>query len=190
MRFAASEYILTALAIGWNLSAGHLFPVEELNGEWGTVALTAPRMTAALQAHLREGGDVRPVHVALVSGGWIASQVNRGHGGGRYHEDRGLEERARSTILPLVLQLKPLRESATVATRQRFDLPLVHGLSGGKIENGTESDLTRGGSMVLRSDTQENGEGIAPPKRCFLQRTKGEKKKVAIDNTDHTTHSA
>ena len=141
MRFAASEYILTALAIGWNLSAGHLFPVEELNGEWGTVALTAPRMTAALQAHLREGGDVRPVHVALVSGGWIASQVNRGHGGGRYHEDRGLEERSRSTILPLVLQLKPLRESATVATRQRFDLPLVHGLSGGKIENGTESDI-------------------------------------------------
>lgn len=36
------------LAIGWNLTAGHLFPVVELGGERGTVPLTVPRMTVAL----------------------------------------------------------------------------------------------------------------------------------------------
>ena len=51
-----TEYISAALAIGWDLTAGYLFPVVECNGERGSVAITAPRMTATLQAHLRAGG--------------------------------------------------------------------------------------------------------------------------------------
>ena len=44
------------LAIGWDLTADYLFPMVELNGERGITTITAPRMTAALQAHLRAGG--------------------------------------------------------------------------------------------------------------------------------------
>ena len=51
-----TEYISAAVAIGWDLTAGYLFPVVELNGVRGTMAITAPRMTAALLAHLRAGG--------------------------------------------------------------------------------------------------------------------------------------
>ena len=43
------------LAIGWDLTADYLFPMVELNGERGITTITAPRMTAALQAHLRAG---------------------------------------------------------------------------------------------------------------------------------------
>ena len=51
-----TEYISAALAIGWDLTAGYSFPVAECNGERGSVAITAPRMTAAVQAHLRARG--------------------------------------------------------------------------------------------------------------------------------------
>ena len=51
-----TEYISAALSIGWDLTAGYLFPVVESNGERSSVAITAPRMTATLPAHLRAGG--------------------------------------------------------------------------------------------------------------------------------------
>ena len=51
-----TEYIAAALAIGWDLTAGYLFPMVDENGGRGTVPLTAPRMTAALQARLRAAG--------------------------------------------------------------------------------------------------------------------------------------
>ena len=51
-----TEYIAAALAIGWDLTPGYLFPMMDENGGRGTVPLTAPRMTAALQAHLRAYG--------------------------------------------------------------------------------------------------------------------------------------
>ena len=41
-----TEYVCAALAISWNFSAGYLFPVVEGNGGRGSVAITAPRMTA------------------------------------------------------------------------------------------------------------------------------------------------
>ena len=51
-----TEYIAAALAIGWDLTAGYLFSMVDEDGERGTVPLTAPRMTAALQVHLRAAG--------------------------------------------------------------------------------------------------------------------------------------
>ena len=60
-----TEYIFAALAIGWDLTAGYLFPMVERNGERGSMAITAPRMTAALQAHLRAGG--LPDHSTMLS---------------------------------------------------------------------------------------------------------------------------
>ena len=51
-----TEYLSAALAIGRDLTGGYLFPVVERNRERGSVAITAPRTTAALQAHLRAGG--------------------------------------------------------------------------------------------------------------------------------------
>ena len=51
-----TEHIAAALAMGWDLTAGYLFPMVDESGERGTVPLTAPRMTAALQAHLRAAG--------------------------------------------------------------------------------------------------------------------------------------
>ena len=65
-----TEYISAALAIGWDLTAGYLFPVVEGIGEKGSVAITAPRMTATLQAHLRAGGlpDPFTIHLFRVGG--------------------------------------------------------------------------------------------------------------------------
>ena len=58
------------LAIGWDLIAGYLFPMVELNGERETMVATAPCMTAALQAHLRAGGmtDQFTMHSFRVGG--------------------------------------------------------------------------------------------------------------------------
>ena len=51
-----TEYISAAPATDWDLTAGYLFPVVDGNGERGSVAFTAPRMTATLQENLRPGG--------------------------------------------------------------------------------------------------------------------------------------
>ena len=61
-----------ALAIGWDLTTGYLFPVDELNGDGGTVPLIAPRVTTALQAHLQAVGGARPLRDAIVRGRRIA----------------------------------------------------------------------------------------------------------------------
>ena len=51
-----TEHISAAHRIGWDLTGGYLFPAVEPNGGRGTVALSAPRMTAAFQMHLRAAG--------------------------------------------------------------------------------------------------------------------------------------
>ena len=53
---AVTEYISAAQSIGWDLTKGHLFPVVLTDGRRGAVALSAPRMTASLQGHLRVAG--------------------------------------------------------------------------------------------------------------------------------------
>ena len=65
-----TEYISASLAIGWDLTACYLLPMVELIGERRTMAITAPRMTAALQAHLRAGGvtDRFTMHSFTVGG--------------------------------------------------------------------------------------------------------------------------
>ena len=92
-----TEYIAAALSIGWDLTAGYLFPMVDENGGRGTVPLTAPRMTAALQAHLRAAGIPRPftmhsfrvevsvgrplggtaIHEIMKLGGWKTERVVR-----------------------------------------------------------------------------------------------------------------
>ena len=60
-----TEYISAALRIGWDLTEGYLFPVVEPNGTRGTVAVSASRMTAGLQMHLRAAG--LPEHYSMHS---------------------------------------------------------------------------------------------------------------------------
>ena len=88
-------YIFAALAIGWDLSAGCEFPVVECNGERGSVAITAPRMTAALQAHLRAVGlpDYFTIHSFKVGGSLSKSLADT-----VVDEDRRLEDRARHAV--------------------------------------------------------------------------------------------
>ena len=50
---AVTAYVSAAQRMGWDLTAGHLFPVVSAGGGRGTLPLPAARMTAALQAHLR-----------------------------------------------------------------------------------------------------------------------------------------
>ena len=45
--FEGSEYVSTALAIGWDVTVGRLFPVVESDDGQETVPLTATRMSAA-----------------------------------------------------------------------------------------------------------------------------------------------
>ena len=75
-----TEYIAAALSIGWDLTAGYLFPMVDESGERGTVPLTAPRMTAALQAHLRAAGIPGKIDDALVSDRRIGWQVSGANG--------------------------------------------------------------------------------------------------------------
>ena len=92
-----TEYVSAALAIGWDLTAGYVFPMVEEDRGWGTVPLTAPRMTGALQAHLRAAGIPRPftmhsfrvevsvgrplggtaIHEIMKLGGWKTERVVR-----------------------------------------------------------------------------------------------------------------
>ena len=53
---AVTAYISAAQRIGWDLTVGHLFPVVMTEGGRGSPPLSAARMTASLQAHLREAG--------------------------------------------------------------------------------------------------------------------------------------
>ena len=62
---AVTEYISAAKSIGWDLTKGYLFPVVLADGGRGPVALSAPRMTAALQGHLRAAG--MPDHFTMHS---------------------------------------------------------------------------------------------------------------------------
>ena len=50
------EYIPAAQSIRWDLAKGHLFPLVLADGSRGPVPMSAQRMTAALQGHLRMAG--------------------------------------------------------------------------------------------------------------------------------------
>ena len=75
-----TDHISAALAIGWDLMAGYLFPMVDEDGGRGTVPLTAPCMTAALQAHLRAAGIPGQIYDALVSDRRIGWQVIGAYG--------------------------------------------------------------------------------------------------------------
>ena len=62
---AVTEYIFIAKSIGRDLTQGYLFPVVLTDWGRGSVALSAPRMTAALQEHLRTAG--MPEHFTMHS---------------------------------------------------------------------------------------------------------------------------
>ena len=51
-----TEYISAVCSIGWDLAKGHLFPLVLADGSRGPVPMSAQRMTAALQGHLRMAG--------------------------------------------------------------------------------------------------------------------------------------
>ena len=51
--------------MGWDLGAGHPFPCVQEDGQRGGLPLTAPQMTAALQAHLRDAS--LPAHFTMHS---------------------------------------------------------------------------------------------------------------------------
>ena len=62
---AVTAYISAAQRMGWDLTAGHLFPVVTAGGDRGNLPLPAARMTTALQAHLRAAG--LPSHFTMHS---------------------------------------------------------------------------------------------------------------------------
>ena len=62
---AVTAYISAAQRIGWDLTVGHIFPVVTTEGGRGSRPLSAARMTASLQAHLREAG--LPSHFTMRS---------------------------------------------------------------------------------------------------------------------------
>jgi len=62
---AVKAYISAAQRIGWDLTAGHLFPVITTEGGRGSRPLSGARMTASLQGHLREAG--LPSHFTMHS---------------------------------------------------------------------------------------------------------------------------
>ena len=65
-----------AQRIGWDLTAGHIFPVVTTEGGRGSRPLSAARMAAFLQVHLREAG--LPDHFTMHSfrvGGSLARSL-------------------------------------------------------------------------------------------------------------------
>ena len=51
-----TAYISAAQLTGWDLTAGHLFPVVTAEGGWGSLSLSAARMMTASQGHLGAAG--------------------------------------------------------------------------------------------------------------------------------------
>lgn len=70
-----TDYISAALCIGWDLTEGYLFPAVDPDGRRGPVAVSAPRMTVALQMHLRAAGlaDHNSMHSFRVGGSFSKS---------------------------------------------------------------------------------------------------------------------
>ena len=61
-----TEYISAAFAIGWDVTAGYLFPVVECNGERRSVAITATPQNGRLVGTSTSRGVARPFHDSLV----------------------------------------------------------------------------------------------------------------------------
>ena len=62
---AVTAYISAAQRMGWDLTAGHLFPVVTAEGGQGSLPLPPASMTTVLQAHLRAAG--LPSHFTMHS---------------------------------------------------------------------------------------------------------------------------
>ena len=62
---AITTYISAAPEVWWDLGEGHLFPCVQEDGQRGVLPLTAPQMTAAWQAHLRDAS--LPAHFTMRS---------------------------------------------------------------------------------------------------------------------------
>ncbi|MEP2037812.1 MAG: hypothetical protein ABJI72_14500 [Parasphingorhabdus sp.] len=71
--------------VGFNRRAS--FPMVTTEGGRGSRPLSAARMTASLQVHLREGRPAGPFHDAFLSSGRLRHQILGRDGGGRYHEN-------------------------------------------------------------------------------------------------------
>ena len=77
---AVGAYLDTAVAQGWDLSRGHLFPHVTADGQRGQLPLLPHQMTAALQKHLRAAG--LPDHFTLHSfrvGGSVSQSLAGTH---------------------------------------------------------------------------------------------------------------
>ena len=71
-----TAYISASQRMGWDLTAGHLFPVVTAGGDRSNLPLPAARMTIALQAHLRAAG--LPSHFTMHSpSAWVVPSANR-----------------------------------------------------------------------------------------------------------------
>ena len=67
-----TEYISAACAIGWDVTAGNLFPVVECNGEGRSVAITATPQDGRLVGTSTRRGVGRPFHDSPVQSRRIA----------------------------------------------------------------------------------------------------------------------
>ena len=68
---------LGAQRMGWDITAGHVFPVVTAEGGRGSLPLPADRMTTALQGHLRAAG--LPSHFTMHTfrvGGYLSKSLN------------------------------------------------------------------------------------------------------------------
>lgn len=52
---AIQEFFIAAQSAGWNMREGYLFPEVNADGSRGSSQWSAARMTASLQAHIRNG---------------------------------------------------------------------------------------------------------------------------------------
>ena len=90
VRLAVTAHISAAQHIGWDLTAGYLFPVVTTEGNRGGLPLSAARMTATLQGHLFAVGIAAELcDDAFLRVGDLY-QISHWEGGG-HHKTRWLE---------------------------------------------------------------------------------------------------
>ena len=125
---AVTAYISAPQRIGWNLTVGHIFHVATTGGGRDSRPLFAVRMTALLQAQLRDAGlpdhfTMGPFHDALLSSGWVPHPTpgRKGRWTRSYHENQWLENggnrKKTTSALFLVAGSRVARENVASATR-------------------------------------------------------------------------
>ena len=95
-------YITAAQRIGWDLTAGRLFPVVTTERFPGPSASFSSSYNGrpALQGHLFAGGRAaESLHDALLSRGRLPQHIADRNGGGRDHEEWWLEDGIDSKML-------------------------------------------------------------------------------------------